>query len=154
MEEIKDTEHVRPEYPQRKAGRQRQKLTGEELKQHLKELQAKRNKRYKAKLVSGSLANNEAAAKFKESRKRSWLALQAKKQTAQLLEDAAKQDIRNETLKVKKRLMKIDDRMLEIANDVDKMVYMLRDMKVQLDRSYDLASKASKKAHQQDRHVV
>ena len=30
------------------------------------------------------------------------------------------------------------------------MVEILRDMKVWLDRSYDLASKASKKAHQQD----
>ena len=105
-------------------------------------------------MVSGSLANNEAAAKFKESRKRSWLALQEKKKKAQLLEDAAKQDVQKETLKVKKRLMKNDDRLLEIANDVDKMVDMLRDMKVWLDRSYDLASKASKKAHQQDGNVV
>jgi hypothetical protein len=45
MEEIKDTEHVRPEYPERKAGRPRLKLTGEELKQHLKELKSNRNKR-------------------------------------------------------------------------------------------------------------
>ena len=50
--------------------------------------------------------------------------------------------------------MKNDDRLLEIANDVDKMVDMLRDMKVWLDRSYDLASKASKKAHQQDGNVL
>ena len=50
--------------------------------------------------------------------------------------------------------MKNDDRLLEIANDVDKMVDMLREMKVWLDRSYDLASKASKKAHQQDGNVV
>ena len=97
MEEIKDSEHVSTEYPQRKAGRPRQKLTGEQLKQHLKELKAKRDKRYKAQLLSGSSAKNEAAAKFKESRKRSWLSLQAKKQTAQLLEDAVKQDIQKET---------------------------------------------------------
>ena len=71
-------------------------------------------------MVSGRLANNEAAAKFKESRKRSWLALQAKKQKAQLLEDAAKQDVQKETLKEKKRLIKNDDRLLEIAFDVDK----------------------------------
>ena len=57
-------------------------------------------------------------------------------------------------MKVKKRLIKNDDRLLEIANDVGKMVEMLRDMKVWLDRSYDLASKASKKAHQQDGNVV
>ncbi len=44
--------------------------------------------------------------------------------------------------------MKNDDRLLEIAIDVDKMVDMLRDMKVWLGRSYDLASKAFKKAHQ------
>ena len=113
----------------------------------MKELKAKRDKRYKSKLVSGSLANNEAAAKFKESRKRSWLALQAKKYTAQLLEDTAKQDVQKETLKVKKRLMKNDDRLLEIANDVGKMVDILRDMKVWLDRSNDLARKASKKAY-------
>jgi len=50
--------------------------------------------------------------------------------------------------------MKNDDRLLEIAFDVEKMVDMLRDMKVWLDRSYDLASKASKKAHQQDGNVV
>ena len=50
--------------------------------------------------------------------------------------------------------MKNDDRLLEIANDVDKMVDMLRDMKVWLDKSYDLAIKASKKAHQQDGNVV
>ena len=154
MEEIKNIEHVRPEYPERKVGRPRLKLTGEELKQHLKELKANRNKRRKAQLVSGKLANIEAAAKFKESKKRSWLALQAKKQTAQLLEDAAKQDVQKETLKIKKRLMKNDDRLLEIANDDDKMVDMLRDMKVWLERSYDLASKASKKAHQQDGNVV
>ena len=49
---------------------------------------------------------------MKESRKRSWLALQAKKQTSQLLEDAAKQDIQKETLKIEKRLMKNDDRLL------------------------------------------
>jgi|LakMenE18May11ns_1017448.scaffolds.fasta_scaffold4358972_1 hypothetical protein len=48
MEEIKDIEHVRPEYPERKVGRPRLKLTGEELKQHLKELKANRNKRRKA----------------------------------------------------------------------------------------------------------
>ena len=48
MEEIKDTEHVRPEYPERKVGRPRLMLTGEELKQHLKELKANRNKRRKA----------------------------------------------------------------------------------------------------------
>ncbi len=47
-----------------------------------------------------------------------------------------------------------DDRLLEIAVDVDKMVAMLRDVKVWLDRSYDLANKASKKAHQQDGNVV
>ena len=85
MEEIKDIEHVRPEYPERKVGRPRLKLTGEELKQHLKELKANRNKRRKAQLVSGRLANIEAAAKFKESKKRNWLALQATKQTVQLL---------------------------------------------------------------------
>jgi hypothetical protein len=50
--------------------------------------------------------------------------------------------------------MKNDDRLLEIAVDVDKMVDMLRDMKVWLDSSYDLASKVSKKAHQQDGNVV
>ena len=99
MEEIK-------EYPERKVGRPRLKLTGEELKQHLKELKANRNKRRKAQLLSGRSAHNEAAAKFKESRKRSWLALQAKKQTAQLLEDTAKQNVQKETLKVKKRLIK------------------------------------------------
>jgi hypothetical protein len=31
MEVIKDIEHVRPEYPERKAGRPRSKLTGEEF---------------------------------------------------------------------------------------------------------------------------
>ncbi len=46
MEEIKDIEHVRPQYPQKKAARPRWKLTGEELKQHLKELRAKQNKIY------------------------------------------------------------------------------------------------------------
>ena len=81
-------------------------------------------------MLSGRSAKNEVAAKFKDSRKRSWLALQEKKKTAQLLEDAAKQDVQKETLKVKKRIMKNDDRLLEIANDVDKMVDMLRYMKV------------------------
>ncbi len=50
--------------------------------------------------------------------------------------------------------MRHDDRLLEIAVDFDKMVDMLRDMKVWLDRSYDLARKASKKANQQDGNVV
>ncbi len=50
--------------------------------------------------------------------------------------------------------MKNDDRLLEMANDVDKMVEMLRDMKVWLNRSFDLASKVLKKAHQQDGNVI
>ena len=66
--------------------------------------------------VLGRLANIEAAAKFKESKKCSWLALQEKKQTALLLQDAAKQDIQKEILKVKKRLMKNDYRLLEIRD--------------------------------------
>ena len=53
MEEIKDTEHVRPEYPERKVVRPRLKLTGEELKQHLKDLRANRNKKYQTKKVKG-----------------------------------------------------------------------------------------------------
>jgi len=39
-------------------------------------------------------------------------------------------------LKLLMMSMKNDDRLLEIANDVGKMVDMLRDMKVWLDRSY------------------
>ena len=53
MEEIKDIEHVSTEYPERKAGRPRSKLTGEELKQHLKDLRANRNKKYQTKKVKG-----------------------------------------------------------------------------------------------------
>ncbi len=50
--------------------------------------------------------------------------------------------------------MKNDDQLPEIAVDVDKMVEMLRDMKVWLDRSYDLARKSSNKNHELDGNFV
>jgi len=62
--------------------------------------------------------------------------------------------VQKEVSTVKKRLMKNDDRLLEIAVDVDKMVDMLRDMKALLDRSYEFASKAPRTAHKKDDNVV
>ena len=50
--------------------------------------------------------------------------------------------------------MKNDNKLLEIAVDVDKMVEMLRDIKAMLDRSYEFASKAPKTAHKKDGNVV
>ena len=68
------------------------------------------------------------------------LALKANKQSERCLKDAAKQDVQREVSTVKKRLMKNDNRLLDIAVDVDKMVDMLRAMKAMLDRSYEFAS--------------
>ena len=82
------------------------------------------------------------------------LALKAKKQSERCLKDAAKQEVQKEVSTVKKRLMKNDNRLLEIAFDVDRMVDMLRDMKAMLDRSYEFASKAPKTAHKKDGNVV
>ena len=85
--------------------------------------------------------------KHKERNKSTWLALQGKQQRTRLQDAVAKRDIDNEVSYVKMRLLKNDNRLLDIAFDVEQMVEMLRDMKVWLDRSYDVASKASKKAH-------
>ena len=82
------------------------------------------------------------------------LALKAKKQSERCLKDVANQDVQKEVYTVNKRLMKNDNRLLEIAVDVDKMVDMLRAMKAMLDRSYEFASKAPKTAHKKDGNVV
>ena len=82
------------------------------------------------------------------------LALKAKKQSERCLKDAANKDVQKEVSTVKKRLMKNDNRLLEIAVDVDKMVDMLRSMKAMLGQSYEFASKAPKTAHKKDGNVV
>ena len=112
------------------------------------------NKRHHARLTSESISNANSIAKFKETKKQNWLALQAKKQSERCLKDAANQEVQKEVSTVKKRLMKNDNRLLEIAVDVDKMVDMLTDMKAMLDRSYEFASKAPKTAHKKDGNVV
>ena len=124
------------------------------MKQHLKELKSRRNKLFHARLASESISNAITIAKYKDSKKQNWLALKAKKQSEQCLKDAANQEVQKEVSTVKKRLMKNDNRLLEIAVDVDKMVDMLRDMKAMLDRSYEFASKAPKTAHKKDGNVV
>ena len=106
------------------------------MKQHLKKLRSIRNQRHHARLGSEAISNAITLAKFKETKKQNWLALQAKKQSERCLKDAANQEVQKEVSTVKKRLMKNDNRLLEIAVDVDKMVDMLRDMKAMLDRSY------------------
>jgi hypothetical protein len=113
-----------------------------------------RNKRHHARIASESISNANTIAKYKESCKQRWLALKAKKQSERCLKDALNQDVQKEVSTVKKRLMKNDDRLLEIAVDVDKMVDMLRDMKALLDRSYEFASKAPRTAHKKDDNVV
>jgi len=147
MEEIKHAEPVAADASKSKAGRPRLKLTGEQLKKHLKELRAGRNKRHHAKHVSESLSNAEALMKHKVARKESWLAIQETKQRTLLQDAIAKGDVDNEISYVKKRLVKNDNRLLDMAVDVEDMVGMLKNMKVWLDRAYDVASKASKKAH-------
>ena len=112
------------------------------------------NKRHHARLASESISNANTIAKYKDTKKHSWLALQAKKQSERCLKDAANQEVQKEVSTVKKRLKKNDNRLLEIAFDVDRMVDMLRDMKAMLDRSYEFASKAPKTAHKKDGIVV
>ena len=112
------------------------------------------NKRHHARLTSESISKANSIAKFKETKKQNWLALKAKKQSERCLKDAANQEVQKEVSTVKKRLMKNDNRLLEIAFDVDRMVDMLRDMKAMLDRSYEFASKAPKTAHKKDGNVV
>ncbi len=55
MEQIKDIANVRPENPNMKVGRPRKKLTGEELKQHLKEMRAKQNKNIKSRRLTDNV---------------------------------------------------------------------------------------------------
>ena len=124
------------------------------MEQHLKKLRSMQNKRHHARLTSESISNANSIAKFKETKKQNWLALQAKKQSERCLKDAANQEVQKEVSTVKKRLKKNDNRLLEIAFDVDRMVDMLRDMKAMLDRSYEFASKAPKTAHKKDGNVV
>jgi len=84
---------------------------------------------------------------YKVKRKQSWLAIQETQQRTLLQDAIAKRDVDNEISYVKKRLVKNDNRLLDMAVDVEDMVGMLKNMKVWLDRAYDVASKASKKDH-------
>ena len=124
------------------------------MKQHLKELKSRRNKLFHARLTSESISNANSIVNYKDTKKQNWLALKAKKQSERCLKEAANQEVQKEVSTVKKKLMKNDNRLLEIAFDVDRMVDMLRDMKAMLDRSYEFASKAPKTAHKKDGNVV